>query len=82
MAVRRSLYQRLWYKKFEATFTGALSIRMQLILLDEVVPSPEEFVRTILAPKLQKHTGPLAEIVRAVDRRARETSSSNEKDRG
>ena len=76
--MRRQLYQKVWYKKFEATFTGALSIRMQLILLSEPVPSPKEFVKTILVPRLQRHVGKLAEIVVAVDRRARADHSRNE----
>lgn len=68
---RRQLYQTKWYKKFEPVFVAALEVRFQLVLLNETVPSAEEFVRVILATNLhRKNLAPLAQVVEAVDRRA------------
>jgi len=77
LAVRRHIYFTQWYKRFEKTFTEALSVRFQLILLDEPVPSAEEFVVTILLHRTLRanHTAALAEIVTAVDRRAKQCRS-------
>lgn len=72
MAGRRHIYATQWYKRFEKTFTEALSVRFQLLLLDEPVMPAEQFVHTILLHRTlrAKHTAALAEIVTAVDRRA------------
>lgn len=71
LAVRRKVYDKPWYRKLEPTLVAALTVRMDLILSDEVVPSAVDFVKAILSTRLQrKNLDALVGIVNAVDRKA------------
>lgn len=68
---RRLIYQRPWYKQFEKKFVGALEVRFDMICSGLYVMTPEEFLAVILGGQFQrKYTPALAQVVRALDRRA------------
>ena len=70
MAVRRHFYSKQWYKKNESTFTQAMSIRGQNLLIGEPQMPAEDFVHNVFPRRVwDKHTTALVEIVEAVDRR-------------
>jgi hypothetical protein len=71
MVARRQLYSLGWYRRWEKKFVGALEVRFELIRTDIIVMSPEEFLTILLGKQFhQKYIPVLAQVVRAIDKRA------------
>jgi hypothetical protein len=74
-AKRRGLWQSRWYKKFEPKFVGALSVRLQMILIGESIPGPA-VLGGLLPVRVGHHAKAIIEIATHIEKRYADESRS------